>query len=169
MLQSNTGNQYVSILENTDARVVAQQQPQPSSIGLSVGILFLFAAFIAFRRQWVFSGIIVVVGASILYFTYKPHNDVYLMELDRQHGIIYWETLNKDKIIASRQSPAAAYKSAVLDTSNAGHRLVLVHPDGTQDYPLGDKFLPGQNAHFVLIKDLQDMVQAAQDSNTPKP
>src|ERR1700742_939020 len=125
MLQSKIDDQYISIVQNTNARVVAEQQPQPSSLGLAGAIFLVFAAIVAFRRQWVLSGILVVVGICILYFGSRPNDDFYRMELDREHGTISWETLHNDKVTASGQSQATAYKTAELDTSNAGHRLVL--------------------------------------------
>lgn len=169
MAEGRIGDQYVSIVQNTGARLVAEQQPQPSSLGLSGGLFLVVAFIFAFRRERILSPIFAVVGICILVIGSRPNDDFYRMELDRTHSIISWEARHNDKVTASEQSPATAYKTAELDSSNAGHRIVLVRPDGTQDYPLGDKFLPDQKVQFVLVKDLQDMIQVAQKGSESAP
>jgi hypothetical protein len=161
------GEAQVAIVQNPNVRVEAEQQPQPSSLGLSGTIILVVAVIFAFRRERIFSPILAIIGICILVFSSRPDDDFYRMELDREHGTISWEARHNDKVTASEQSPATAYKTAVLDTSNAGGRIVLVRPDGEHDYPLGGRFLPDQKANFVLVKDLQDMIQAAQIGNRP--
>jgi hypothetical protein len=167
MSEVGIDRQYVSVVQNTNAGVVAEQQPQPSSLGLSATIILVIAVIFAFRRRRIFSLILAIIGICILVFSSRPDDNFYRMELDRVHGTISWETRHNGKVTASEASPAAAYKTAVLDTSNAGGRIVLVRPDGEQDFPLGSGFLPDQKADFVLVKDLQDMIQAVQNGNKP--
>ena len=159
-MQTSDDVHLLHILSQGNGRVVAEQLPSAAFFPVIsiTTICVLVAVYLLWRRRWqAFIPLLVIALAWL----FKSSGATYRVTLDQDGGQIAWQEFQGGTLRRSRAVAAKDLATANVAFGKAGGRLVLVHPDGNQEFPLGDVYVVNEPVQFILAQDLQQMISRA--------
>lgn len=143
----------ISILSNANGLLVAEQQPQ--TVGFLVALLVIgmlgLALYFIRRHAWtmlVLPADALVIALSLWRF---GQGDTYRVTVDQQHHQIVSQRIDGNKVVANTTTPASDLTSAEMQFNRGASKIVLIHRDGHQSFPLGEQELQDEPNQYVVL------------------
>ena len=148
----------LSILENSSARLIAEQSPPNSWFFGTISLVLLAgaAAVALYHRRWPL-GLLFGLGALCMIWVVLP-GPTYRITVDKAGGKVQWSTLKGGKETSTEAVPASDLSSADMEFNRDARNIVLLHKDGTQSYPLGRQHFSGEPEQYVVLNAIRQMI-----------
>ena len=163
-MQVSPDDNLLRIVQDSGTQLVAEQASGSISFPLHV---LTFAAFLAllyflWNKRW---GLGLIPLCLVVLFTMlnRP-GPLRRISLDRAGGEISWQTNSSGKPGKVSAIHVSELATANVEFRAAGGRVVLVRRDGTQEMPLGSTFIANEPVQFILVKDIQEMIEQSSGS-----
>ena len=146
------------ILENTQARLVAEQSP-PATLFFGVISALIcggVAGIAILHRKWVLG---LILGALTVLFVFLAiPGSVYRITVDRSAGKVQWVTTKQGRETSSEEVAATDISSAELEFNRDARCIVLILKDGSQVYPLGRQHYSGEPEQYVVLDAIRQLI-----------
>jgi len=147
----------VTILSNANGQLVAEQRPQSVGFLLVIGTLLMLAlAFYFVRsRAWTMLvlpglGLLILFGLSLI-----GQKTTFRIQVDESGHQIVSQELKGDKVISTVTTPSSDIASAEMQSNRGARKIVLIHRDGHQSFPLGEQELQDEPDQYVILNALR--------------
>lgn len=155
-----SSTRLITILQNNDGHLIAEQRPQSGNFLLVIGfiLIVLFSAVLIYKHQWkrlLFPALAAVVLVPLWHSSTNP---TYRIEVDKQAHKIVSEKLVDGKSVATSTIPATDLTSADMQFNRGARTIVLIHRDGHQSFPLGEDELQDEPDQYVILNALRQVI-----------
>ena len=148
----------LTIISNSGGRLIVVQQPQAESYTFWIILVVVLAACFIYRRAWQLLFIPALLAVVIYSSSFIGQKTTYRAEIDQETRQITSEQLEKDKIVSKTTIPASDLNSAEMQFNRGASRIVLVHRDGRQEFPLGEQHLQNEPDQYVVLNALRQAI-----------
>ncbi len=149
------------ILENSSARLIAEQSPPNSWFFGTMSLVLLAgaAAFALRNRRWGL-GVLFGLGALCMIWVVLP-GPTYRITIDKAGRTVQWATRKGGKETSTESVSAGDLSSADMEFNRDARNIVLLHKDGTQSYPLGRQHFSGEPEQYVVLNAIRQLIGQA--------
>lgn len=150
----------ITVLSNSNGHLIAQQRPPGDSITHFFVILLLgFAVYCIWIRAW---KLLFLPGVLLIVFLFPSgQRNTLQVDIDQQTGEIVCSESDKGKVISSTTVTASELTAAEMQFNRGARRIVLIHRDGHQTFPLGEAELQGEPDQYVILNALRQVIGQA--------
>jgi len=150
----------ISIISNANGQLVAEQHPQTVGFLLVIFTLVLLGLAIYFVRARAWTMLVLPgLGLAVLMFlSLIGQKTTYRITIDQQTHQIVSDELTKDKVISSTTTSASDLTSAEMQFNRGARKIVLIHRDGHQSFPLGEQELQNEPDQYVILNALRQTI-----------
>lgn len=163
-MQAAGNTQLMRLVENSGSRLTVEQAAANSLLKFPLHAVLLLSVvllvfFIATRRwTWiVMPGILLVLSAAML----RPMA-AYRLTVDEPSEQVSWGTVDGAALKDTASVPVADLSAAGLQSGKSGSRVVLVHKDGVQQFPLGTNYYMNEPLQLMLTERIQHLITTRQ-------
>lgn len=150
----------ISIISNTNGNLIAEQHPQTVSflLGFLALALIGLAIYLVWMRTWRMLILPILGLALLLFLSHIGQKTTYRVDINQQTRQITSEELKDGKVISSTTTPASDLTSAEMQFNRGARKIVLIHRDGHQSFPLGEQELQDEPGQYVILNALRQVI-----------
>jgi hypothetical protein len=148
----------LSIVSNINGHLIAEQQPQSGGNTIFIILIVATTLYFGYRRAWKFLLIPAVLCLIVMQSMFMGQKTSYRVEVDQPTRQILSQEWSKGKVISSTTIPVSDLNSAEMQFNRGASRIVLIHRDGRQEFPLGEQHLQNEPDQYVVLNAMHEAI-----------
>ena len=159
-------NQDAHIVQQAKQLIVVEQPSGTGELAVSTVMIVLLLgglSFLLWKRRRTTLAAVVLIAAGLLFAQSKSPQEATRLSLQPVAGTITWQTLRGNRVVTTTTAKASEFRTADLDATAAGGRLVLTRWSGGQEFPLGGAYHPETLAQHAVLDELREMLKQDRD------
>lgn len=150
----------ISILSNANGQFIAEQRPQ--NINFLLAIFTLCMLGLAFQyvraRAWSSLSLPAIVLLAVFGLSFIGPKTTLRIHVDEAaHQVVYQE-LKGDKVLSTVTTPFSDISSVEMESNRGARKIVLIHRDGHQSFPLGEEALQDEPDQYVILNTMRQAI-----------
>jgi hypothetical protein len=160
---AETSSRLITVLQNANGHLVAEQRPQTGNFIVVAGLLaaIVFALVLAYKQQWKMLLIPGLAALVLILMWRSPNNPVYRIVVDQQAHEVVSDKLVDGKSVEHTVTPTSEIASAEMQFNRGARTIVMIGRDGKQIFPLGEQQLQNEPDQYVVLNALRQAIGQA--------
>jgi hypothetical protein len=160
---AETSSRLITVLQNANGHLIAEQRPQTGNFIVVVGLLaaIVFALVLAYKHQWKMMLVPALAALVLTPMWHSPNNPVYRIVVNQQAHEVVSDKLMDGKSVEHTVTPTGEIASAEMQFNRGARTIVVIGRDGKQIFPLGQQQLQNEPDQYVVLNALRQAIGQA--------